>query len=79
LASLKAVSTASPPPVEKKTWLRSPGARFAMRSAASMPEGCAYDQSGKNASSSACFAAAWAMRERPWPALTTNRPASPSM
>jgi hypothetical protein len=41
--------------------------------------GCAYDQSGKNASSSACFAAAWAMRERPWPALTTNRPASPSM
>ncbi len=41
LASFQAVSTASPPPVVKKTRLRSPGAWCASRSASSMARGCA--------------------------------------
>ena len=50
-----------------------------MRSASSIAAGCAYDQIGKNASCSAWRAPASARRRRPWPALTTNRPARPSM
>src|SRR3954451_23018100 len=53
LASFQAVSTASPPPVVKKTRLRSPGAPAARRSASSIARGWAYDQSGKKASSRA--------------------------
>ena len=40
-ASLIAVSTASPPPVVKKTRLRSPGASAAIRAASSIARGCA--------------------------------------
>jgi hypothetical protein len=47
LASFHAVSTASPPPVVKKTRFRSPGAREASRSASWIASGWAYDHSGK--------------------------------
>ncbi len=40
-ASFHADSTASEPPEVKKTRLRSPGARFATRSASSIAFGCA--------------------------------------
>jgi hypothetical protein len=79
LASFQADSTASPPPVVKNTRLRSPGAIEAIRSASSTARGWAKDQSGKNASSLACLAAASASSSRPWPTWTTNRPARPSM
>ncbi len=65
LASFQAVSTDSPPPEEKNTLFRSPGAAAAIRSANSMAVGCAYDQIGKKASLRACAAAAWASSSRP--------------
>jgi hypothetical protein len=40
-ASFHALSTASDPPVVKNTWLRSPGASVASRSASSTAFGCA--------------------------------------
>ena len=40
-ASLSAASTASEPPLVKKTRLRSPGASEAMRAASSIAGGCA--------------------------------------
>jgi hypothetical protein len=46
-ASFHADSTASDPPVVKKTRLRSPGVTDASRSASSTAFGWAYDQSGK--------------------------------
>ena len=78
LASFQAVSTDSPPPEEKKTLFRSPGAAAAIRSASSMAVGCAYDQIGKNASLRACAAAACASSSRPCPTCTTNSPESAS-
>ena len=41
LATFHAVSTDSPPPEEKNTLFRSPGAAAASRSASSMAVGCA--------------------------------------
>src|SRR5664279_1651964 len=72
LASFQAVSTDSPPPEEKNTLFRSPGAAAAIRSASSIAVGCAYDQIGKNASFLACVAAAWTSSSRPCPTCTTN-------
>jgi len=46
-ASFQADSTASAPPVVKKTRLRSPGARSARRAASSMAVGWAKVQMGK--------------------------------
>ncbi|GAB3850499.1 hypothetical protein GCM10029963_36810 [Micromonospora andamanensis] len=46
-ASFQAVSTASEPPVVKKTRFRSPGVSAAIFSASSTAFGWAYDQSGK--------------------------------
>jgi hypothetical protein len=46
-ASFHALSTASDPPAVKNTRERSPGARFASRSASAIADGCAYDQMGK--------------------------------
>src|ERR1035437_6100870 len=51
LASFQADSTASEPLVVKNTRFRSPGESPASRSASSIARGCAYDQSGKYASS----------------------------
>ena len=52
-AIFHALSTASPPPVVKKTRSRSPGARSASRSASSAAAGWAKDHSGKKARSRA--------------------------
>ena len=77
-ASFHADSTASDPPVVKKTRLRSPGVRLAIRSARSIARGCAYVHSGKYASSDACFDAASASSVRPWPIWLVKSPARPS-
>src|SRR5882757_5647275 len=79
LASFHALSTASPPPVVKKTRFRSPGAYPATRSASSIAGGVPNDHSGKKARVSACLAAASANSARPWPTCTTNSPDRPSM
>src|SRR6202042_1198760 len=65
LASFQADSTASEPLVVKNTRFRSPGARLASRWASSTALGCAYDHSGKYASSEACRAPASAISWRP--------------
>ena len=77
-ATFHAVSTASPPPVVKKTRLRSPGVRSARRSASWIADGCAYPHTGKNANVSACRAATSASSRRPCPTCTTNSPDRPS-
>jgi len=78
IASFHADSTASPPPLVKKTRFRSPGARPARRAARRIAGSVPKLHSGKYGNVRVWCSAAVASSCLPWPMLTVNRPLSPS-
>ncbi len=79
MAIFNAVSTASEPEFEKKTWSRSPGASAAMRDATAKALGCPNWNVGAKSSSAAWAWMALTMGSRLWPALVHQSPAVPSI